>query len=439
MSRRTVLFCSQTASAIGGVEEWLDRLCAGLDPSKWQARVALVRGSKVHDPDGFRAAHPSLDTVEIDGRGLPQEGRIRAVMRCVEAVRPHIFVPLVVADAHIAAARLRARDAHARYLLTLHGHTPPQLIHARELLPFVDLAVGPGRLTATLLQRLGMPADRVRYIPNGARPATTVRRERSPGTPLRIGYVGRLTSGDKRAQDLVPIARGLQSLGVEFRLVIVGDGPERKRIADELVGAPVQFLGPVSHDRLYAEIYPELDVLVLCSRSESFGIVLVEAMQHGVVPVCSDYLGRSSEGLVRQGENGLVFPVGDAARAAELLSRLAADEAERQRLSVAAQAGVSGRYGWPDCVGAWQAALDECMSLPARTVPGPDSAEASVAFRGENATLPAGVLDAVRRVRRAVLGVPTAMHGGEEWPWVPLKRAPGELEAMQRLCEELDA
>ncbi len=246
---KTVLFCSQSASAIGGVENWLDQLCSGLDSARWRPIVALVRGSKAHDPDRFRRSHPALETVEIDGRGLPQDSRVRAVMRCVRRLDPAIFIPLVVSDAHEAAARLRTAGSRSRYLLTLHGNTPPQLLEAREMIPYADFAVAPGALTFRLLSGLGMPADRLKYIPNGARERLVEPRVRPEGAPLRLGYVGRLADVDKRIRDIIPFVQSLHARGIRFHLSIAGDGPERAGLAEALADYPVSFLGALTSDR----------------------------------------------------------------------------------------------------------------------------------------------------------------------------------------------
>ena len=135
MSQRTVMFISQTASPFGGVETWLEHLCEHLSRSgEWRPVVGIVRGLRVHDAEAWRAAHPKLETVEIDGRGLNGEGRIRAVMRTVRKVRPDILVPLIVVDAHDATCRLKLAGDPLRYFLAMHGNLPRQIDDARRLL-----------------------------------------------------------------------------------------------------------------------------------------------------------------------------------------------------------------------------------------------------------------------------------------------------------------
>jgi glycosyltransferase involved in cell wall biosynthesis len=434
---KTVLLCSQTASTIGGVENWLDQLCAGLDASRWRPIVALVRGSKVHDPVRFKSAHLGLETVEIDGRGLSMEGRIRAVMRCVRHVDPAIFIPLVVSDAHEAAARLRTQRSRSKYLLTLHGNTAPQLLHAKELTAFADYSAAPGTLTCRLLGHFGMPNDRLKHIPNGARPPIVARIPRADGAPLRIGYVGRLTAGDKRVGDLVPLVHALNALGESFQLTIAGDGPERMALESILSAYPVQFLGAQTSEQLYRDVYPNLDVLLLFSESEAFGIVLVEALLNGVVPVSSTFVGCLSESIVEQDVTGLLFPVGDAMAAAACVSRLAREPRTIERLSETGQQRVSTRYSWPSCVQAWDEALQTCVALPSRTIRATQITRA-MGGRLDGLGVTPAVADALRRVRRRLFGVPAAMHGGEEWPWAPRHGDPRKLDYMRQLRKSLD-
>ena len=436
---KTVLFCSQSASAIGGVENWLDQLCSGLDSSRWRPIVALVRGSKAHDPDRFRRSHPGLETVEVDGRGLPQDSRVRAVMRCVRRINPAIFIPLVVSDAHEAAARLRGEGSRSRYLLTLHGNTPPQLLEAREMISYADFAVAPGALTFRLLAALGMPADRLQYVPNGARERIADPQARAEGAPLRLGYVGRLTNADKRIRDIVPLVHLLHTSGVSFHLSIAGDGPERAALTEALAAYPVTFLGALSSDQLYREVYPVLDALLLFSESEAFGIALVEAMRHGVVPVSSAFVGCAAEKIVTDGSSGLLFPVGNALAAADCVERLVSETGLLTRLSAEGRRRVQGRYSWTSCIHEWNSALHLCLDLPTRVVP-PRMPQAGRAGGGRLDRMGAhpGVVDALRRTRLRLFGASKAMHGGEEWPWTQLRHEPSELDLMRRLRESMD-
>lgn len=436
---KTVLFCSQSASAIGGVENWLDQLCSGLDSNRWRPIVALVRGSKAHDPDRFRRSHPALETVEVDGRGLPQDSRVRAVMRCVRRINPAIFIPLVVSDAHEAAARLRSEGSWSRYLLTLHGNTPPQLLEAREMIPYADFAVAPGALTFRLLAALGMPALRLRYVPNGARERIAHPRARAEGAPLRLGYVGRLTNADKRIRDIVPLVHSLHASGVAFQLAIAGDGPERAALSEALAAYPVTFLGALTSDELYRDVYPDLDALLMFSESEAFGIALVEAMRHGVVPVSSAFVGCAAEGIVEDGKSGLLFAVGDVFTAADCIQRLAGDSQLLQLLAAEARRRVEGRYTWSNCIFDWNEALQSCLDLPLREVAAPGRrANHTGKSRLDRMGVHPGVVDALRRTRRRLFGVSAAMHGGEEWPWTRLRHEPAEIEAMLRFRAGID-
>jgi len=125
----------------------------------------------------------------------------------------------------------------------------------------------------------------------------------------------------KRVQDCIYIlAEVLKS--VPAHLLMVGDGPERgpaEHLARTLkVERHVSFLGKQDH---VERLIPLAHVLLMPSELESFGLVALEAMACGVVPVATRVGGVPE--CVTDGEDGFLAPVGDiqtqAARVVELL------------------------------------------------------------------------------------------------------------------------
>lgn len=90
-------------------------------------------------------------------------------------------------------------------------------------------------------------------------------------------YVGRLIS----IKNVDGLLQAVSRLTIPFKLVIVGDGPERKRLeklVDELnLNGKVVFLGRKSHIETL-KIMRACDVLILPSKSEVFPTVVIEAL-----------------------------------------------------------------------------------------------------------------------------------------------------------------
>lgn len=113
------------------------------------------------------------------------------------------------------------------------------------------------------------------------------------------------------------------------RLVFIGDGPLRPEL--EQAAARARFLGFVNQSDL-PHAYAICDVLVLPSRFEPRGLVVNEAMACGLPVIASDRVGAVGD-LVQDGENGFVFPAGDAATLAAQLDRIVEDGALRARMA----------------------------------------------------------------------------------------------------------
>jgi glycosyltransferase involved in cell wall biosynthesis len=428
-----VLAFMHTASKVGGVETWLDRLNTHLSGSGFELMVGLVRGERHNDPTRFKAVHPEFDSVEVDGRGLNREGRVRALVRCMRRSKPDIVLPLGIVDANEAAARCKMLGMDLRLAIHAQGNLPPMIADLALYRDWIDGVVCPGRLTSRLLREwAGFPSERVMTIANGADAPTHTRVDRIPGQPLRLGYVGRLTKRDKRVADLIELHRELAGLGIDCHLDIVGEGPSKDDLQFAFSKSPnVKMHGALSHAELYASVFPNLDALILTSSSEAFGIVLVEAMMNGVVPISSRYDGFHAEGLVEEDVNGLAFDVADMATAARQVARLARDETLLQRLSRQSLAKASA-YTWSRALAGWQLALTGLMTrLPVRgeAIPALPRPRES---RLDRMRMPANIADLLRRVRRRAFGS-AVPPGGEEWPLF-LKHHSDAL-----LCEVRDA
>lgn len=126
-------------------------------------------------------------------------------------------------------------------------------------------------------------------------------------------------------------------------LVFVGDGPMQAPLAAEAARlglSRVRFAGFAGQDRLPA-FYAMADVFVLPSEWEPWGLVVNEAMSCGLPVIVSDRVGCGAD-LVRDGETGLVVPVGNADALAAALRRLLADRPAAQAMGRAGQRLVAG-------------------------------------------------------------------------------------------------
>lgn len=116
-------------------------------------------------------------------------------------------------------------------------------------------------------------------------------------------------------------------------LALVGDGPlrgELEEYARREKLSSVHFLGFRNQARL-PECYALADCLVLPSASETWGIVLNEAMCFGLPVIATDRVGGAAD-LIREGEDGFTYPVGDVGVLADRLREILRDEDRREAM-----------------------------------------------------------------------------------------------------------
>jgi L-malate glycosyltransferase len=140
----------------------------------------------------------------------------------------------------------------------------------------------------------------------------TDRFELSKGTmnPFKIGFLGSLNSHNKGLNVLLD---SCSELTFDFILKIGGGGKylehyreyaKKKKISDKC-----EFLGALSTQSKYS-FYSDIDLFILASRYETFGIVLIEAMASGI-PVLATHCGGPDD-IIDNDEVGLFTDVGDS-------------------------------------------------------------------------------------------------------------------------------
>ena len=125
------------------------------------------------------------------------------------------------------------------------------------------------------------------------------------------------------------------------RLVVIGDGPDRDRL--ERFALTSEAAGPDRLPRLAPRaealaIVAGSEAALLTSAWENFPHSAVEALAVGV-PVVSTAVGGVPE-IVRDGDNGLLVPVGDVDAIAGAVARLLGEDGLRERLAAGSRASV---------------------------------------------------------------------------------------------------
>ena len=165
--------------------------------------------------------------------------------------------------------------------------------------------------------------------PGGAPPA------RDPATLL---WAGRLL-GWKHPEQAVETARRLRADGLHFHLDIVGSGPQQAALQQQIAQAGLQDCVTLTGALPAAEVRARMEqaaiFLFTSNKQEGWGAVLNEAMDSGCAVVASHAAGATPY-LIRDGENGLIYPGGDVGRLYEAVKCLLQDPAHAQELGRAA-------------------------------------------------------------------------------------------------------
>lgn len=125
----------------------------------------------------------------------------------------------------------------------------------------------------------------------------------------QILYVGRMDMENKRVNRIIEAWEEIYKEYPDWELILVGDGPHRK-LLEEYINVHnikrVLFTGFIKEDPI--KYYKKATILMLTSDLEGFGLVIVESMSYGVIPIVyGSYV--SVYDIITHGKTGFITPV----------------------------------------------------------------------------------------------------------------------------------
>lgn len=192
------------------------------------------------------------------------------------------FLPKKLRNAIANAAQ------HLSFLATTRYYKIPKLLFA----PNPEIMDSLAKATGKPCLRMAHGVDTARFHP--------MFRDREGGQ-FTIGYVGRLTA-EKNVRCLADLEKALHKNGHQhFRMLIVGQGAEETWLKKNLKSA--EFTGVLGGTEL-SRAYANMDVFVFPSETETFGLVVLEALSSGVPAVVTASGGPKF--TVQHGKTGYV-------------------------------------------------------------------------------------------------------------------------------------
>jgi glycosyltransferase involved in cell wall biosynthesis len=228
-----------------------------------------------------------------------------------------------------------------RLLERLLAHVTNALVAVSPEVRDELVAYGVAPVSKFAVIRLGIQLEERLAADGGARAETRRVMGVADGEFL-VGWIGRMT-GVKRTGDVLHAFRLLRERGVDARLCMVGDGPDRQRVEAQAaeLGVVRDCLFPGYQEEV-GQFFSAFDVFVLTSGNEGTPVTAIEALAAGC-PVVATRVGGVPD-VVRDGEDGFLVEPEAMEELARRLERLAGDPELRARLGAAGRARVLPRY-----------------------------------------------------------------------------------------------
>jgi glycosyltransferase involved in cell wall biosynthesis len=352
---------------LGGVPQSVYQLVKHLPRDRYRTFVYVLRNYTDHADVRSETIQRFEDlgvTVRLPLRDEKKFNVVGEIAGWIQQDRPHIL------HTHSYKPNIYGRLAgimchNPELSLVAHYHNyydnkwaeDDSLIYDQLLAKQTDAIVACSHSVAKhVCERVGIESQAISVISNGVDlqrfaakiDSATARRELGiePEVPV-LGVVGRI-SAQKGLDDFIRAAALIHAQQPETQFIIAG-APESPKLLRALQGLTqelglqdrLRFLGHVAD---MPQVYAALDLLVLPSRWEGFGLVLAEAMAAGK-PVVATNVGGIPE-VVADGETGLLVPPAAPGELAEAIIKLLTDPARAARMAEQGRRRAE-LFSWP--------------------------------------------------------------------------------------------
>lgn len=409
-----ILFIAPSAYLLGGVQDWLYTTVIGLRNRGHTVDVAVPNGY-FHNGRKFNSYFVGLDADFFLNKSGTNEGRIRGLTRLLRRKETDIIVGVNIGNLFEAIRRM-GKDHGRKFVMTIHAIEHNYYADINQYKSLLNGVIVTNKLSVLLAEQIGkIDKNKIYYAPYGIGQNERSSVKRQSHLPLMIAWVGRIEQNQKRVRDIRRVLEGLDSLEIDYKMVIAGDGPERNKLLEDIStwisAGKVNFHGFLGKEEL-GILYKSCHVLLITSEWETGPIVAWEAISCGLAVVSSSYTGLRAEETLINNKTALLFEVGDSTGAARQIARLK-DEDLRQQLLFNAREIVIRKYSAEASLDAWEKALGEVNASEIKY----ESLEEKLVLESRKAGRMEKYLGvAGSELLRGVVPRRSARSAGDEWP-----------------------
>ncbi len=366
---RLVIFIHSMGN--GGAERVTANLANHWAEKGWRVTVVTLASRSLD----FYELHPAVNRIALDLAGESGNAfvalarnlrRVFALRRVLRQVQPDVVLAMM-SSANILLALAATGLKRIATVGSERIHPPQYPLGSIWESLRADLY---GRLAAvtSLTQesaawlRQHTKAKKIAVIPNAAPYPLPVQQpylepEILLGGRRMLLAVGRLCE-QKQFDLLIRVFQRLLKEFPDWALVILGEGPDRKALEEQIQGADLseRILLPGRAGNI-GQWYEAADLYVMTSRFEGFPNTLAEAMAHGCAAVSFD-CDTGPRDIIRHEVDGLLVPPGDEVALENSLSRLMADETLRRQFADRA-IEARERFSIEKIAGMWEQLFEE--------------------------------------------------------------------------------
>ncbi len=328
---------------IGGAGRVILNYLNYTDRSRFETLVAVPRGSLLKEP----LEKAGAKVYEVDGMAdrSYHKDDVKLLKDLIRELKPDLVHTHGALSGRIAAKRCHVPVVYSRHsafpVPAKLRYPPGRWVNKLVNEHYADRIIAVSPATRDNLTDGGISPKKITVVMNGVAPVErTSPEERAalrgqlniPEGCVVFGILARIEDY-KGHLYLVEAARLLKERGVTgFRVLIAGTGAFEKEVAQAVekakVGDVVNMLGFRSD---VAQLLGALDVQLNASYgTEATSLALLEGMSLGLPTIASDYGG--NPWVIKDGEEGLLFPSRNAAALADAMERLVGDAALREAM-----------------------------------------------------------------------------------------------------------